>query len=90
MNYSTRFIERKLRLKEIKTLNQDHEKGDFPGGPLVKTSPSSAGGVDSIPGGRTKVHMPVAKKAKHKTKNIGTNSIKTSTMVPIKKNFKKI
>ena len=68
MNYSTRFIERKLRPKEIKTLNQDHEKGDFPGGPLVKTSPSSAEGVDSIPGGRTKVHMPCGQKSKTQDK----------------------
>ena len=28
---------------------------DFSGGPVVKTSPSTAGGVGSIPGGRTKI-----------------------------------
>ena len=28
---------------------------DFPGGPLVKTSPSNAGGVGSIPGRGTKI-----------------------------------
>jgi len=30
-------------------------KGDFPGGPLVKTLPSNAGGVGSIPGHAAKV-----------------------------------
>ena len=28
---------------------------DFPGGPVVKTSPSSAGGADSIPGRGAKI-----------------------------------
>ena len=30
-------------------------KGDFPGGPVVKTSPSSAGGVGSVPGQGAKI-----------------------------------
>ena len=30
---------------------------DFPGGPVVKTSPSDVGSVDSIPGGGSKSHM---------------------------------
>ena len=29
--------------------------GDFPGGPVVKTSPSNAGGVGSIPGQGVKI-----------------------------------
>ena len=28
---------------------------DFPGGPVVKTLPSNAGGVGSVPGGRAKI-----------------------------------
>ena len=31
---------------------------DFPGGPVVKTSPSSSGGVGSIPSQGTKIPMP--------------------------------
>ena len=40
---------------------------DFPGGLLVKTSPSDAGGVGSIPGWGAKIPMPQAKK-QNKTK----------------------
>ena len=29
--------------------------GDFPGGPVVKTSPSTTGGAGSIPGQGTKI-----------------------------------
>ena len=38
------------RPKEYKTL-----LGDFPGGPVVKTSPSNAGGVGLIPGQGAKI-----------------------------------
>ena len=31
---------------------------DFPGDPLFKNLPFSAGGVGSIPGQGTKIHMP--------------------------------
>ena len=31
------------------------ERQDFPGGPMVETLPSSAGGVTSIPGQRAKI-----------------------------------
>ena len=44
---------KKLRLRKGKK-----EKGipsDFPGGPVIKNSPSSAGGVGSISGRRTKI-----------------------------------
>ena len=37
----------------------------FPGSPVVKTSPSSAGGVGSIPGQGTKI--PHASRPKHQT-----------------------
>ena len=40
---------------------------DFPGGLLVKTSPSDAGGVGSIPGWGAKIPMPQGKK-QNKTK----------------------
>ena len=39
---------------------------DFPGGPVVKTLPSNAGGAGSVPGGGAKIHMPPGqKKLKH-------------------------
>ena len=37
-------------------ISQTHRiKGDFPGSPVVKTLPSSAGGVSSIPGRGAKI-----------------------------------
>ena len=48
------------------------------GGPVVKTSPSNAGGAGSIPGQGTKEFV-----------NIVTNSIKIFKMVHIKKILKK-
>ena len=50
---------------------------DFPGGPVVKTSPSSAGvaGV-MIPGWGTKIPHLRAKKSKHRSK-IVTDSVRT-------------
>ena len=36
----------------------------FPGGAVVKTLPSSAGGTCSIPGGGAKTHMPWGQKIK--------------------------
>ena len=45
--------------------------GDFPGGPVVKTSPSNAGGVDSVPGQGAKIpHASGPKKPKHKAEAI--------------------
>ena len=42
-----------------------HTSGDFPGGPVVETSSSSAGGAGSIPDGRAKIpHVPRPKKKK--------------------------
>ena len=63
---------------------------DFPGGPVVKTSPSNAGGMDLIPGQVAKSpHALWPKKPKHKT---GTTlkqiyRLKTLKMVHIKKNY---
>ena len=54
-------------------------KREFPGGPVVKTSPSSTGGSGSTPGWGTKIpHALRPKKPKHKIEAILlTNSIKT-------------
>ena len=52
---------------------------DYPGGPLIKTSPSKAGGAGSISGQRTRI--PHASQPKNQSINnrssIVTNSIKT-------------
>ena len=62
---------------------------DFPGGPVVKTSPSNAGGAGSIPGQRAKIphaSQPKNQNIKKKTRsNIVMNLIKTLKMVHIKK-----
>ena len=44
---------------------------DFPGGPVVRTSPSNVGGAGSIPGWGAKTsHVSRPKKTKHKTEAI--------------------
>lgn len=44
--------------------------GGFPGGPLVKTTPSNAEGVGSVPGRGAKIpHMPCGQKHKSKQTN---------------------
>ena len=67
---------------------------DFPGGPVVKTSPSKAGGVSLIPGQGAKIPDGKPKKKNNNNKpqtentnSIVTNSIRTLKMVHIKKNF---
>ena len=40
------------------------EHGYFPGGPVVKTSPSNEQGVSLIPGQGAKIHMPQGQKTK--------------------------
>ena len=46
-------------------------KGDFPGGPVVKTSPSNEGSEGLIPDRRAKIpHASQPKDQKHKTKAI--------------------
>ena len=45
--------------------------GDFSGGPVVKTSPSNAGGAGSTPGRGAKIpHASGPKKPKHKSEAI--------------------
>ena len=41
---------------------------EFPGGPVGKRSPSSAGGVGLNPGQGAKIHMPHGQKKKQKKK----------------------
>ena len=49
----------------------EQQTRDFPGGPVVKTSPSNAESVGSIPGWGAKIqHALWPKKPKHKTKAI--------------------
>ena len=65
---------------------------DFPSSSVVKTSPSNAGVVGSIPGWGARIPRLVAKKTKTENRrNTVTNSVKTLKMVPIKKkkNLKK-
>ena len=38
--------------------------GDFPGGPVVKTLPSNAGGAGSIPGQEAESHILCGQKTK--------------------------
>ena len=70
---------------------QHHERGNFPGGPVVKTSPSNAEGMGSIPGQGAKI--PYASQPKNQNINnrssTVTSSIKTLKLVHIKtKNLK--
>ena len=61
--------------------------GDFPDGPVVKTSLSSAGDAGLIPGLGAKIpHASQPKNQNIKQSNFVTNSIKTLKMVHIKKN----
>ena len=51
----------------IKTISvQNSRLGDFPGGPVVKTPASIAGGIGSIPGLGTKIPHAVRPKRKRK------------------------
>ena len=66
---------------------------DFPGGPVVKTSPSNARMQVWSLTGEIRSHMPQGQKPKtYNRSNIVTNSIKTFKMVHIKKKkiFKKM
>ena len=59
------------------------QRKDFPGSPVVKTSPSNAGCAGSIPGWGEKI--PYVQKTSKTRSNIVTNSTKTLNMVYIKK-----
>ena len=43
---------------------------DFPGGPVVRTLPSNAGGADFIPGGGAKIPLALCPRTKTKTEAI--------------------
>ena len=73
--------------KKKKKRKKNKNIWDFPGGPLVKTSPSNAG-AGSIPGQGTKI--PKALQPENWNENdIVTNAIKTLKGVHIKKKKKK-
>ena len=60
---------------------------DCPGGPVIKTSPSNAGGARSIPGQGAMIphaSWPNPRKTQNRS-NIVINSIKAKKMVHIKK-----
>ena len=62
---------------------------DFPGGPVVKTSPSNEGGAVPSLVGKLRSHMPLGQKPKTQNRsNIVTNSIKTLKMAHTKKKQK--
>ena len=64
---------------------------DFPGGPVVETSPSTAGAMGSIPGQEARI--PHVLRPKNQTinsrSNIVTNSITTLKVVHINKKYLK-
>ena len=67
-NSAARFCSRILLLV-VKSETETRKRGDcrdFPGGPVVKTLPSNAGGLGSIPGWGSKSHMPRNQKTKTK------------------------
>ena len=71
MHYSEYFVvisKSSQHLHEEEFPSQETIFWDFPGGPVVKTSPSSAGGVGSIPSWGAKI--PHASWPKHKTEAI--------------------
>ena len=47
--------ERVISQQGLKVVSQKMPSWDFPGGPVVKTSPSSAGGAGLIPGQGAKI-----------------------------------
>ena len=64
--------------------------GNFLGSPVVKTSPSNAGGAGSIPGQEFNIPHDVQVKNQNiekKKSNIVTNSIKTLKVVHIQKDL---
>ena len=63
-------------------MGQKFHLGDFRGGPVVKTSPSNAGGVGSIPGWGAKTPRASWPKKQNKI-SVATDLIKTLKMVHI-------
>ena len=70
---------------QIEYPSKKAKSGDFPSGPMVKTSPSNAGGMDSIAGQGAKIPKP---RTQNSRSNIVTNSIKTLKIIHIKKILK--
>ena len=65
--------------------------GDFPGRPVVKTSPSNAGGAGSIPGEGAKIpHASYGIKPKHKTEANCNKLNRYFKIWPIKINANKL
>ena len=76
---------------QVRQQQLELDMGDFPGGPVVKTSPSNAGGEGQIPGRELRSHMPQGQKTKTQNRsNLVTDSIKTLKMVYIKKKKKEL
>ena len=67
---------------QIEYPSKKAKSGAFPSGPVVKTSPSNAGGMDSIPGQGAKIPKP---RSQNSRSNIVTNSIKILKIIHIKK-----
>ena len=62
---------RSIGSRKEKTKGQECKSWDFPGGPVVKTSPSNAGSVGLIPGQGAKIpHVSQPKNQKHKTEAV--------------------
>ena len=55
------------KAQEESQRNKDKNGGDFPGGPVVKSLPSSAGSVGSIPGQGTKIPHAMGQISPHNT-----------------------
>ena len=54
-----------LKADFLHPISNDRHVRDFPGGPVVKTSPSNAGGVGSIPGRGAKIPHALRPKNQH-------------------------
>ena len=76
-----------MKIYSVKKKIQQPYTKDFPGGPVVKTSPSNAENAFLIPGQGTRSHVPQGHKTKTKIfgGNIVTNAMKTLKMVHLKK-----
>ena len=70
----------------IKEIASKSSHQNFPGGPVVKISPSNAGGADSVPGGGAKILRPSWPKY-IKQEQYCNKFIQTLKMVHIKKIF---
>ena len=84
MGNQRRVLHRKITGTDLQFLKRFCR--DFPGGAVVKTSPSNAGRVDSIPGRGAKIHMPLGQKNQNiKQKQYCNKFSKDFKMLHIKK-----